>query len=251
MLILVGLGLSDEKDLTLRGIDEAKSADKVYLDLYTGFWNGNLKNLEKIIGKTIECVNRRDLEDNSKKIVDEAKKKKIAIFVQGDPLVATTHASLILEARKNDVETKIVHNSSIVSAIAETGLHVYKFGATVTMPFSEKTKGQLPESVYETIKMNKDRGLHTLCLLDIIVEKTAKCMTPNEAMEILLDLEDKNREKVFMKDTKIIVFEKIGSGSAPKYDKVKNLMRNKFDIPAVLIIPGNLHFTEKEFLEKK
>jgi diphthine synthase len=252
MLSLIGLGLNDEKDLTLRGIEEAKSADKVYLDLYTGIWNGNLKKLEKIIGKKIERVNRAELEDNSKKIIDEAKNKKVAILVQGDPLVATTHTSLILEARKNKIKTKIIHNASIVSAIAETGLHIYKFGPTVTIPFPEKTKGQMPESIYETIKANKERGLHTLCLLDIVVEKekNARCMTPDEAMKILLELEGKKREKVFTEETEIVVFEKIGSGSSPKYDKANDLMKKKFDVPAVLIIPGKMHFTEKEFLEK-
>jgi len=248
MLTLVGLGLFDEKDLTLRGIEAAKAADKVYLDCYTGMWDGNLKNLEKIIGKNVERVNRKDLEDNSKKIVDEAKEKNIVIFIQGDPLVATTHTSLILEARKNKVKTKIIHNSSIVSAIAETGLHVYKFGATVTIPFLEKTKGELPESVYETIKLNKARGLHTLCLLDVIGEE-GKCMAPNEAMEILLELEEKRKGKVFTKDTEIVIFGKAGSGSVPKFGKVKNLIKNRFDIPAVLIIPGKLHFTEKEYLD--
>ena len=248
MLTLVGLGLFDEKDLTLRGIEAAKAADKVYIDTYTGMWNGDLKNLERIVGKNIERVNRKDLEDNSKKIVDEAKEENVVIFVQGDPLVATTHASLILEARKSKIKTKIIHNSSIVSAIAETGLHIYKFGATVTIPFLEKTKGKLPESVYEAIKMNKTRNLHTLCLLDVIGEE-AKYMKPNEAMEILLEIEEKKKEDIFTKDIEVVVFEKVGSGSVPKYGKVKDFMKKSFETPAVLIIPAKLHFTEKEFLE--
>lgn len=247
MLTLVGLGLFDEKDLTLRGIEEAKAADKVYLDLYTGLWNGSLKNLEEIVGKNIEKLNRKDLEDDSKKIIDESRKKNVVILVQGDPLVATTHISLIVEARKNGVKTKIVHNSSVVSAIAETGLHIYKFGATVTIPFMEKTKGQLPESVYEAIKLNKSRGLHTLCLLDLVAEDK-RFMKPNEAMEILLKIEEKKKENIFTNETEVVVFEKIGSGSVPKYGKVKNLVKKGFEIPAVLIIPAKLHFTEKEYL---
>ena len=47
-LSLIGLGLWDEKDLTLRGIEEAKKSNEVFLDTYTGIWNGNLKKLEKI-----------------------------------------------------------------------------------------------------------------------------------------------------------------------------------------------------------
>ena len=51
MLTLIGLGLYDEKDLTLRGIEQAKKADKAYIELYTSKWHGNIKNLEKLIGK--------------------------------------------------------------------------------------------------------------------------------------------------------------------------------------------------------
>jgi diphthine synthase len=250
MLSLIGLGLYDEKDLTLRGIEEAKSADKIYLDLYTGMWNGNLKKLEKIIGKKIECVNRSELEDNSKKIIDEAKNKKVAILVQGDPLVATTHTSLILEARKNKIKTKIIHNASIVSAIAETGLHTYKFGPTVTIPFPEKTKGKLPESIYEIIKMNKARGLHTLCLLDIDSENK-RFMLPQEACKILLEIEKKRKEEVFTEDTYVVAVGKLGSAKpVMEYKKVKDILSLSFkNYPAVMIVPGMLHFTEKEFLE--
>ncbi len=46
MLTLIGLGLFDEKDLTLKGLEEAKNADKLYVELYTSYWHGNLKNLE-------------------------------------------------------------------------------------------------------------------------------------------------------------------------------------------------------------
>lgn len=248
MLTLIGLGLFDEKDLTLRGVEAAKAADKIYLDFYTGLWNGNLNNLKKIIGKSIEPVSRKDLEENCKKIIEEAKKKKVAIFVQGDPLVATTHTALILEARKNKIKTKIIHNSSIISAIAETGLHAYRFGPTITIPFPEKTRGKPPESVYDAIKMSRACNLHTLCLMDLIAEKK-KFMKPKEALEILLQLEDQRRENVFTEDTEIIILCKAGSDKPLiVYGKVKELMKKKFEIPAVLIIPGKLHFTEKEYL---
>lgn len=35
MLYLVGLGLADEKDITVRGLEVVKSASKVYLEAYT------------------------------------------------------------------------------------------------------------------------------------------------------------------------------------------------------------------------
>ncbi len=243
-LTLIGLGLFDEKDLSLRAIEESKKSDRVYIELYTSKWYGDLNNLEKLIGKKIIELRRKDLEENSGKITKESKNGKVIIFVQGDPLVQTTHASLLLEARKLGIETKIIHNSSILSAIGETGLHAQKFGPYVTIPFPEKTKGKLPESVFEVIRENKKRGLHTLCLLDVIAEEN-KYMLVNEGLDILLQGE------VTDKDEQVIIFAKSGSGD-PKivFDKASNLVTSDIsDIPAVIIIPGKLHFTEKEYLE--
>lgn len=251
MLALVGLGLHDEKDLTIRGLELAKAADRVYIELYTSNWFGSLKNLEKIVGKKIEILARKDLEEDCKKTIERAKKEAVVIFVLGDPLVATTHATLISDAKKAAVEVKIIHNASIVSAIAETGLHLYKFGATVTIPFAEKTKGKLPESVYETIKETKSRGLHTLCLLDVVADEE-KFMTANEGMKILLELESKRKEKVFTDDTMVVVFARAGSDDFEIfYGSVAEILKKDFGKPPmVLIISGVLHFTEKEFLEK-
>jgi diphthine methyl ester synthase len=35
MLYLVGLGLADERDITIRGLEVVKSAERVYLEAYT------------------------------------------------------------------------------------------------------------------------------------------------------------------------------------------------------------------------
>lgn len=251
MLSLVGLGLNDEKDLTLKGLEAAKKAKKVYIELYTGYWHGNLKKLEKIIGKKIFVLQRKDLEDNSEEILKEAKHIDVVVLVQGDPLVATTHNSLVLDARKMKVKIRIIHNASIVSAIAETGLHIYKFGQIVTIPFPEKTKDILPQSIYNIIARNRKAGLHTLCLLDVIADER-KYMLPQEAVKILLDLEEKNGKKAFTEDNEVIAVGKLGSEKpVMEYKKFKDMINSKFRIsPAILIIPGKVHFTEKEFLEK-
>ncbi len=246
MLTLVGLGLWDEKDLTLRGIEVAKTADKVYIELYTNIWHGK-DDLEKIIDRKIEELKREDLEQNLFKIIDESKNRKIVIFVPGDPLVATTHSVLIEEAKKAGIETKVIHNASIISAVGEIGLHIYKFGATATVPFREKTGGKLPESVYDTIKMNKNNSLHTLLLLDIAKKR---CMTANEAMKTLLAIEEEKMEGIFTNDTEIVVFARVGSDNQLiKFGKVGELKDIDFgEPPMVLIIPGNMHFTEREYL---
>jgi diphthine synthase len=35
MLYVIGLGLSDERDITVKGLDAVKSCERVYLEAYT------------------------------------------------------------------------------------------------------------------------------------------------------------------------------------------------------------------------
>lgn len=250
MLSLVGLGLWDEENITLRGLERGKNADSAYIELYTSKWHGNIKKLEGMIDKEIKILNREDLEEKSSEFLEEAEDKKIVLFVPGDPLIATTHSSLLTDAKKKGIETEIIHNASIYSAIAETGLHIYRFGVTITIPFLEKTANQLPLSIYERIRVNIKRDLHTLLLLDIISEKN-KYMTPNEGMQILLNTEEKMGKDVFTENTEIVVF---GRASSEKplilYGKVGSLIKKDFgNSPFVIIIPARLHFSESEYLE--
>jgi diphthine synthase len=249
MLTLVGMGLNDENDLTLRGIEAAKRADKLFLELYTSFWNGKKENLEKIVGKKIVELQRKDLEDNSKKFLQQAKNSDTVIFIQGDPLVATAHEALITEAKKAGITTRIVHNASIFSAITETGLHIYRFGPTVTIPFAEKTGNKLPKSIYDTISENKKRNLHTLCLLDVIAE-SKKYMNAHEAVEILLKMEKEFKGKAIHKNSEAVVFESAGSEKNKiTSGKLSELIGKEFEnYPQVMILTGSLHFTEKEYL---
>ena len=240
MLCLIGMGLYDEKDMTIRGIEACESCDSLYMELYTSGWFG-LENLEKRIGKEIEVVERSDLEENQSRILEEAREKKVGVLVPGDPLVATTHIDLVLEARKRKIETKIVHAPSIYSALGETGLFIYKFGKTTTIPFPQK--GYRPQSPYDAIRDNKKMGLHTLCLLDIKKE----LMQPREALEYLLEIEEERGEKVIVPEDKVLVFVSREEG-AVKYDTVKNLLGEDFETPASLIIPGKLNEMEKEAL---
>lgn len=212
------------------------------MELYTSKWHGNIKNLEKLIGKKIIILKREDLEEKSEKILEQAKNKRVVVFVPGDPLIATTHISLISDAKKEGIDTNIIHNASIISAIGETGLHVYKFGPTVTIPFQEKIKSEQSSSVISTINDNLKRGLHTLLLLDIDVEKN-NFMTPNEAIKFLSESE--------LKIDRIIVFCRAGSDKPVIiYGKVENLIKRDFaDPPFVIVVPGKLHFTEREYIE--
>ena len=240
MLYLIGLGLYDEKDITQRGINAIKNCDNLYIEIYTSKWNG-LESLRMMLGKEIIEVKRSDLEENQKKILDEAKSKKVGVLIPGDPLVATTHIDLLIQAKKNGIKTVVIHAPSIYSAVAETGLFIYKFGKTTTIPFVQE--GYKPESPYDTIKQNRENVLHTLCLLDI----KDRLMAPSEGLKYLLEIEGRKKEMVISEDDEVIVFS-MRERSFIIYDKVNNILNRDFPTPAVLIIPGELHSIEKEAL---
>ncbi|MEM5790658.1 MAG: diphthine synthase [Candidatus Aenigmatarchaeota archaeon] len=248
MLYFISLGLNDEKDISIKGLEAAKECEMLFAEFYTTKLQTTKEKIEKLIGKKIKVLSRKDLEENFQDILNLAKNKKVGLLVGGDAFIATTHLALKLEAMKQGIETKVIHSSSIISAIGETGLHIYKFGPCVTIPFPEKTKGKLPESVYEVIKMNKARGLHTLCLLDIEDEKLMKI---NEGIKILLEIEERRKENVLSLESEILVFVNAGSEKPLiAFGKVKEIIEKNFEeVPAVIIVPGLLHFTEKEFLE--
>jgi diphthine synthase len=236
MLYLIGLGLNDERDLTLKAVEIAKKCD-CYAELYTSVWQGSVKNLEEIIGKKVKILKRKDLEENSEILIREAKKRDIAVFVPGDPLSATTHIDLVYQARGRKIPVKIIHNASIISAVGEVGLQLYKFGKIATIPLSGKLA-----NVKKTVKGNKKLGLHTLLLLDIDREVNIN-MLVSDALKMLL------KAKLIKQFDNLAVFSRAGGDSEIYYDTVKNLITKKIDVPAVIVIPGKMHFREKDYLE--
>lgn len=234
MLYLIGLGLGSEKSLTIEGLEAAKKCECCF-ESYTSKYE-SLEGLEKLIGKKIKILKRGDVEEGSQKILDSAKKKDIAVFVIGDPLAATTHAGLIIEARKRGIPIKIIHNASIFSAIAECGLQLYKFGRTATIPYARQT-----ESVKDALEGNRKLGLHTLLLLDLDAPNR-RYMSVKEALEILL-------EKKIISGKEKLIAAHISGSSQIFYGIPEELAKKKIDAPSVLIVPGKLHFMEKDFLE--
>lgn len=100
VLYIIGLGLGDEKDITIKGKELIEKSDVVYLETYTSILFVSKDVLEETYKKSIEEVDRDFAEENCDKILDEAKNKKVSFLVVGDPLCATTHHDIILRAKK-------------------------------------------------------------------------------------------------------------------------------------------------------
>ncbi len=247
MLTFVGLGLHDIRDLTLRGKEAIEEADVIFGEFYTSRLIGlSPEQISHALGKEVKVLSREEVEDG-RIILEEASSKNVVLIVAGDPMIATTHVALRIMAEERGIKTRIVHNASIVTAAPGLlGLQHYKFGRTVSLPFPQEN--YFPTSAYDFIAENFSRGLHTLILLDI----NPRPMTANEAMRILLDMEEKKKVGIFTDDTLIAVVARAGS---PDYlvraGYMREMMNEDFGPPLhTVVLPGNLHFAEAEALVK-
>ena len=249
-LYFVGMGLHDHRDLTLKGLEVARSCDKVYVELYTSLMAGlKVEDLEGLLGRRVTVLSRSDLEGRrAVEIVEEASRLNVALLVPGDPFIATTHVALRVEAMRRGVDVKVVHGASIASAAPGlTGLSFYKFGRSVTVVYPEP--GYMPEAPYDVLRDNASRGLHTLMLLDIKAERGAY-MTVPEALRLLMEIEERRGEGVV--DGDMLVVGVARAGSMEPSIAAGGLMRVlEVDLgppPHTLIVPGELHFMEEEAL---
>lgn len=261
-LYFIGLGLNDEKDITLHGLEAIKKCKKLYLETYTSMLQCPISHLQKLYRKKIILADRDLVEQNAEEtILADAKNGNVGFLVVGDPVAATTHTDLLLRAREKGIDVRIINNASIMNAIGNTGLELYKFGRTTSLVFPREN--WMPESPYDAIKKNKQFGLHTLCLLDIQIEtiKTNKSnkrkkeiigryMTVNDGLRYLLDIEKKRKEGLITEDTLAVGCARLGAeNNVIKTGKVRDLLQANFGKPLhCLIIPGELHFKEEEML---
>ena len=246
----MGLGLCDEKGISLRGLEEARETDAVFAEFYTSLMSGlSLQKLEGLVGKRVSVVSRQTLEEEEgEPILKEAKKGKAVFLVPGDPLIATTHVDLRIRAEKRGIKTRVIHGASIVSAvIGLSGLQNYKYGRSVTIPFPEK--GVASETPYKVILGNRAMGLHTLCYLDVKAEEE-RYMTIKEGLQSLLGTEKQKRGHVTTLTTLVLGVARAGSDNpAIKLGYIKDLVNHNFgDPPHTLVFPARLHFMEAEAL---
>ncbi len=232
MLYLIGLGL-DLNGISKEALEVCKKAKRIYIENYTVEFPYDASKLAEIIGNDVFPLTRIMVEDE--KFVEEAKNKDVVLLVYGDPLTATTHISLILKCKQDNIEYRILHNASIFDAVCETGLQIYKFGKTASIPKWEgKNK---PDSFIDVIKDNKKIKAHTLILVDI-------GLSYGDALRQLIPA---CRNKI--KFDKMIVCSKIGTKEAKiYYDSIEELYGREGYPPFCFIIPSELHFLEEKVL---
>ncbi|XP_055851422.1 diphthine methyl ester synthase [Episyrphus balteatus] len=169
MFYLIGLGLGDPKDITVKGLEIVRKCQRVFLESYTSILGCPKEELEEFYGRPLLIADRDLVEQGADEILAGAETEDVALLVVGDPFGATTHTDFILRAKEKKISYKVIHNASIMNAIGCCGLQLYKFGETVSIPYWDET--WKPDSFYDKIKLNRLNNMHTLCLLDIKVKE--------------------------------------------------------------------------------
>jgi diphthine synthase len=239
-LYIIGLGLNDQFDISLKGLEAVKKSDFIYLESYTSVLQCKKEDLENLYKKEIIIADREFVEKKAESIIiPQAKESNVAFLVIGDVFSATTHMQLFMEAKRAGVNIIVIHNASVVTAAGMTGLEVYKFGKTTSIPFHNKEVA----SPVETLWQNQKNGLHTLFLLDLDPINN-RFLTIKEAIDYLVSHGvDSNSLGVGCAA--------LGSEepeiSAAHLSKLRNHNFTKY--PQCLIIPAKeLHFVEEEMI---
>jgi len=235
MLYLIGLGLNFD-GISKFGLEIVKSCKRVYLENYTVDFPYSVGELQEVLDKKIIPADREFVE--SCEIVDEAKKMDVALLIYGSPLTATTHIILIQEAKACNVKCKVIYSASVLDAVAETGLQLYKFGKIASMPAWKNNFA--PTSFMEIVKENNSISAHSLILVDIGLD-----------FQDALNQFEKSAKEHKIKLGKIAVCSRLGTRHRKIfYEKLEELKEREVLAPYCFIIPGKMHFVEEEMLRE-
>ncbi|MFC3958666.1 diphthine synthase [Halovivax cerinus] len=244
MLTFVGLGLYDERSITVEGREAIRGADRVFLERYTSELIGTtVADLADHHDVEIEVRDRAGVEQDPAPILDAAATGDAVFCTPGDTMIATTHVDLRLRAADRGIDTRVVHGVTAQTAASGlTGLQNYRFGPSTTLPFpwAHGADG-LPASVTNTIDDNRERGLHTLVFLDIKAAE-GEYMSADVAAELLSST---------YPDLGAVVVARAGSPDPlVEGGALRDLAERDFGEPLhLLVIPGECHLLEADALE--
>ncbi|QSG01961.1 diphthine synthase [Natranaeroarchaeum sulfidigenes] len=243
MLTFVGLGLYDERSITVEGQRALREADRAFAEFYTSKLIGtSAEELEAHHGTEIDVRDRAGVEQDPEPILDAAASGDAVFLTAGDTMISTTHVDLRLRAHERGIETRVIHGITAQTATSSlTGLQNYRFGKATTLPFPYAHGADgLPASVTDTIEANRDADLHTVVYLDIKADRE-EYMTADVGAELLAEE---------YPDLVGVVVARAGSPeplveAAPLSD----LAEREFGEPLhLLVIPGELHLLEADAL---
>ena len=246
MLTIIGLGLGGPNSITMDGVISLSLSDHIFYETYTSPIHPETLEWVKLKSQKEPIHLSRGQVEEPNEIIDLAKEKNIALLIVGDALSATTHVSLLLECKKNKIEYQVIHNASVLTAVAGVlGLQHYNFGPVATLVLPEGN--YKPTSPIDKIKANMKNGNHTLVLLDIKADQPETepiYMTAAQAAEQII-------EAGLSGEIKVAAAARVGREDQKLwYGKLKDLAR--LDLgkePHSLVVPSRLHFTEKDFLD--
>ncbi len=248
MLYLIGTGLGDY-DITKEAEKALSLCDAIMVDGYTAaISDKKLEYMRSISDKSIRILGRTALEEDISKTISEAKSKNLAILVNGDPLIATTHKTILIEARKNNIDFKVLHSTSVLSvSMAESGLDFYRFGPICTIPrWSEHYK---PVSFYETVLNNIKNNQHSIMLLDYDNEKR-ESIRLEEALTIMRNAESHYGNGIMADNSYVELLCDLGTEKQKiKYCKLNEIDKSINYTMATLILPAKLSDIENEYLK--
>jgi len=252
MLTFIGLGLYDERSVTVEGRKALRAADRVFAEFYTSRLVGaDVDELAAHHGVEIEVRDREGVERDPEPILAAAAEGDVAFCTAGDTMISTTHADLRLRAEERGIETRVVHGVTAQSAASSlTGLQNYRFGKATTLPFPyAHGGGDVPESVVETIEANRERGLHTLVYLDIKVGTGPSGPDPDHEEYMTADVAAGLLAGGWRDGLAVAVARAGSPDPVVAADRLSALADREFGDPLhLLVIPGDLHHVEADAL---
>lgn len=252
MLTFIGLGLYDERSVTVEGREALRAADRVFAEFYTSRLVGaDVDALESYHGIDIEVRPREGVEQDPEAILSAAAEDDVAFCTAGDTMISTTHTDLRLRAEERGIETRVIHGVTAQSAASSlTGLQNYRFGKATTLPFPYAHGGEdVPKSVIETIEANRERGLHTVVYLDIKVGTGPTGPDPDHEEYMTADVAARLLADGWRDELAVVVARAGSPDAVVAADRLSALADRTFGEPLhLLVIPGDLHHVEADAL---
>ncbi|ELY93353.1 diphthine synthase [Natrialba hulunbeirensis JCM 10989] len=248
MLTFIGLGLYDDRSITVEGQEALRTADRVYAEFYTSKLIGaTVEELESAHDIEIEVRDRAGVEQHPEEMLDAAESEDVAFLTAGDTMISTTHVDLRLRAHDRGIDTHVIHGVTAQTATSSlTGLQNYRFGKATTLPFPYAHGADgLPASVTDTIDENRADGLHTVVYLDIKVGHERadedEYMTADVGAELLAEA---------YPDLVGVVVARAGSPEPlVEAGTMTELADREFGEPLhLLVVPGECHLLEADAL---